>query len=63
MLNGRCMELISQRLKNDFSRQPIVAKDSDFDESMSRQGQVSLFDNSGGEAIVANHHNRVKVMG
>jgi hypothetical protein len=50
-------------LKNDFSRQPIVAKDSDFDESMSRQGQVSLFDNSGGEAIVANHHNRVKVMG
>jgi hypothetical protein len=63
MLNGRSMELIGQRLKNDFSRLPIVAKHSDFDESMRRQGQVSFFDDSSGEAIVANHHNRVKVMG
>jgi hypothetical protein len=63
MLNGRSMELIGQRLKNDFSCLPIVAKDSDFDESMSRQCKISFFDDSRSKAIVANHHNRVEVMG
>ena len=62
MLNRRGVKFVRERLKHGFSRDAVVRKDTNFDQSVGVQGGVSFFFNRGSETVTAHHHDRIKMV-
>ena len=63
MLHWRGTQLVAQRFVNGNAVFTIITKDADFNQVMALDCNFSLFDHTGGESIVTNHHNRAEVVG
>lgn len=63
MLNRRRVEFVGDPVQKSCARVPVIAEHTDLDEAVREQIYIDLMQDSGGESIIADHDDRVEVMG
>lgn len=62
VLNRGGIQLVCKGLKDRFAARPVVRQHPHFDESVCVECRIGFFLNGSGQAIRANHHDRIEVM-
>lgn len=62
MLDGRGIEFVGQCLENRFASGPVIGLDPDLDQAVGIEGSVDFFRDSSGQAVGADHHDRVEMV-
>jgi len=63
MLDGGSVEFLGDTREHLFARRAIVAEDPDLDESVGEQVDVDFVQDRGRQAVVADHHDRIEMVG
>jgi hypothetical protein len=63
MLNRRRVKFVGDPVQKGCARIPVIAKHANLDQAVREQIYIDLMQDGGGESIIANHDDRVEVMG
>jgi hypothetical protein len=63
MLNRRRVEFVGDPIQKGFARVSVIAEHADLDQAVRKQIHVDLMQDGRGESIIADHDDRVEVMG
>ncbi len=63
VLDWCCIELLAQLIEQGFAQCTVIAKNADFDEAMRAEGCAGFLENGRRQAVIADHHHWVKMMG